>query len=153
MSETLSDPQQYEVAIEGEGGGVYTGRITGKEIAYEERGEVTVYLTEDERVIAHHGDKLQALRARGPGRRAAGLVGQRGVCGGDDRARREAGDRLVSNSAMPAGRSVSTCSVRITPSRIFLRREFKGDCYVLLPRVLVSEAAISLGDGATQGSS
>jgi hypothetical protein len=57
MSETLSNPKEYEVTIEGESG-VYTGRITGKEIAYQERGEVTVYLTDDNRVIAHDGEKL-----------------------------------------------------------------------------------------------
>ncbi len=76
VNQTLADPEEYEVTVEDQDGCIYTGRITGKEIAYDERAERTVYLTTDERVIVYDGNRLnyweitdpvEGLRALGPG--------------------------------------------------------------------------------------
>lgn len=58
MAETLTDSQTYEVEIETDAG-AFTGRIKGKEIAYDERNDVAVYLTDDERVIAYDSTRMQ----------------------------------------------------------------------------------------------
>ena len=50
---TLEKPQVYEVDVEdNDGRRRYTGRITGALIARD--GDVTVYLTDDERVLTHN---------------------------------------------------------------------------------------------------
>jgi hypothetical protein len=62
VSTTLDQPQTYELSLEDEDGRYYTGRITGKEIAYDERSGhsvIKVYLTEDERVIVHDDANLR----------------------------------------------------------------------------------------------
>lgn len=51
MAVTLQDPSEYEVALEDDEGRPYTGRITGSLIA--EDRDLTVYLTNDERVILY----------------------------------------------------------------------------------------------------
>ena len=57
VSNTLQDIQTYEVEIEDRNGYTYTGRITGTCIA--ESGDVSVYLTEDGRVIGHNASRLE----------------------------------------------------------------------------------------------
>ena len=51
MNDTLAESQEYKVAVEDRDGRVFAGRITGRAIAVS--GDVTVYLTDDERVLAH----------------------------------------------------------------------------------------------------
>ncbi len=53
VSKALEDPKTYEVALEDRDGRGYVGRITGKEIAFDDRAEKTVYLTTDERILVH----------------------------------------------------------------------------------------------------
>src|SRR5437764_582775 len=48
MSTTLEETQTYEVGLEDQEGRPYTGRVTGKRIAFDERRGVEVFLTEDE---------------------------------------------------------------------------------------------------------
>lgn len=57
MAKTLAEPQEFKVAIEDSEGRYYTGRISGSLIAYDDRREVSVYLTTDERVIVYDGGK------------------------------------------------------------------------------------------------
>jgi hypothetical protein len=56
---TLQTSQEYQLDLEDEDGRAYTGRIVGKEIAWDEREETSVYLTSDERVIAYDGRRLR----------------------------------------------------------------------------------------------
>jgi hypothetical protein len=57
MAATLADPQMFKLEIEDRDGTAYTGRITGKLIAADDRKGVEVYLTEDERVILYDGER------------------------------------------------------------------------------------------------
>ncbi len=57
MSATLRKTQAYELDLEDEDGGIYTGRITGMMIA--EDGDIAVYLTEDKRLIVYDGGNLR----------------------------------------------------------------------------------------------
>jgi hypothetical protein len=57
MSTTLEDPETYEVYVEDADGRSYTGRITGVSIASDDRTDVEIFLTTDERVIAYDGGK------------------------------------------------------------------------------------------------
>jgi hypothetical protein len=59
VSETLNKGETYEVPLMDDEGNHYEGRITGKEIAYEPLRDISVYLTDDKRVIVHDGDNLQ----------------------------------------------------------------------------------------------
>jgi phage I-like protein len=58
MTETLSKTTTHEVPLDDDEGR-YTGRITGAEIAANERNDVRVFLTDDERVIVHDGENLK----------------------------------------------------------------------------------------------
>ena len=71
VSKTLDKPQEFKLDLETKDGGQgYVGRITGALIADDERGECSVYLTNDERVIVydwkrldyHEIDDVSALR-------------------------------------------------------------------------------------------
>lgn len=55
VTKTLTDPQTFELDLEDRDGNAYTGRITGAKIADDR--DVTIYLTDDERVIAYEADK------------------------------------------------------------------------------------------------
>jgi hypothetical protein len=57
MSKTLNKPETYELELDDDETGQYTGRITGKLIA--EDDDVAVYLTERERVIVYDGSLLR----------------------------------------------------------------------------------------------
>jgi hypothetical protein len=57
MKATLKAPETYEVYIENDDGRGFTGRITGASIAYDDRSEVEVFLTADERVLVYDGTK------------------------------------------------------------------------------------------------
>jgi len=56
VEDTLDKAQTFELALENQNGDHYTGRITGARIAV--GPECSVYLTDDERVIAHDEDRL-----------------------------------------------------------------------------------------------
>ena len=58
VRKTLAKPQVHKLDLENSNGIGYFGRITGAEIVYDERSKVTVYLTEDERVIVYDSKKL-----------------------------------------------------------------------------------------------
>lgn len=55
VKKSLEEPETFEVAISDDEGREYIGRINGTEIAAEEPGEVSVFLTTDERVIVYDG--------------------------------------------------------------------------------------------------
>lgn len=57
MSETLNTTKTHELDLENEDGELYTGRITGTQIA--EDDDVLLYLADDERVIAYDAGKLR----------------------------------------------------------------------------------------------
>ena len=60
VAATLNDVQVHEVEIEDSDGQFWTGRITGTCIAQDnDKGEVEVYLTDDERVIVYDGRRRQ----------------------------------------------------------------------------------------------
>lgn len=56
VAQTLSEPQVYEVDLVDDEGRLYTGRITGAQLAEDDRREV--FLTEDERLLFYDGRKL-----------------------------------------------------------------------------------------------
>jgi hypothetical protein len=49
----------HTMELETPDGASYEGRVTGWQIAYDERQDITVYLTEDERLIVHDAGKLR----------------------------------------------------------------------------------------------
>ena len=101
MKATLEETQVHEVGIEDEEGRNYKGRITGTQIAYEERGEVSVFLTEDERVIVYDGKAGPLGRHR---RRRGGVAWVAWPCHvfrGDARARHHARSRPSRDSESP----------------------------------------------------
>ncbi len=51
VAQTLSAPQTFEFAVQDGEGSFFTGRLTGKEIAHDDRRRTNVYVTDDERVI------------------------------------------------------------------------------------------------------
>lgn len=53
---------------------MFTGRIVGKEIAYNEKDELTVYLTEDRRVLLRDGNKLKYWQIDDPVEELRGLI-------------------------------------------------------------------------------
>jgi hypothetical protein len=59
MAEAQGATKVHEVYVEDEDGRGFTGRITGAEIAYNDRNDVTVYVTDDERVIVHDADRAR----------------------------------------------------------------------------------------------
>ncbi len=75
MKATLDDMQVYEVEVEDDEGKVYTGRITGSQIAYDESGDVTVFLTDDERVIVHDGKRMKYWVLDDPEEQLRGWLG------------------------------------------------------------------------------
>src|SRR5690242_14088286 len=48
-------PKTHTLELETPDGARYDGTITGWQIAWDERSDVTVYFTEDERLIVHDG--------------------------------------------------------------------------------------------------
>ena len=58
MNATLTDAETIELNLEDRDGNQYRGRITGKLIASNERNDLEVYLTDDERIILYDGGKL-----------------------------------------------------------------------------------------------
>lgn len=64
MSKTLSASQEYKVAVEDKDRRVFTGRITGRVIAVS--GDLTVYLTDDERVLVHDAFRTKYWQAHDP---------------------------------------------------------------------------------------
>jgi hypothetical protein len=56
---TLESPEVYERDLKSKNGNIYTGRITGKLIASDEKRGVEVFLTHDERLLALDGRNLQ----------------------------------------------------------------------------------------------
>ena len=60
VSDTLSETQNtYEVDVEDENGRAYTGRITGHQVAQDDRNNLLVFLTQDEHVILYDTNRLQ----------------------------------------------------------------------------------------------
>jgi hypothetical protein len=59
VSKTLAEPQTFELTLEDHDGHIYTGRVTGACIAESRHGEVSVFLTDDERVIVYEDDRRQ----------------------------------------------------------------------------------------------
>ena len=59
VNETLEKTTEYMLDLEDQEGRIYTGRLTGQLIAYDERTTASVFLTTEERVILHNPDKLQ----------------------------------------------------------------------------------------------
>jgi hypothetical protein len=57
MARTLKEPQTFELDMADEGVG-YIGRIKGRRIATDRRGDVEVYLTNDERLLAYYRSAL-----------------------------------------------------------------------------------------------
>ena len=57
MAKTLSESQEHQVGVEDKDGRFFTGRITGSVIAISD--DLTVYLTDDERVLVHDSNKLR----------------------------------------------------------------------------------------------
>jgi hypothetical protein len=53
---TLKDPEDFELRISAERG-YYTGRIRGAKIAGSDRGDVEVFLTENENVVVYDTNK------------------------------------------------------------------------------------------------
>jgi hypothetical protein len=58
MSTTLTDLETIQLDLEDDEGLPYTGRFTGRVIAENDRNDVVVYVTEDERVILYDGERL-----------------------------------------------------------------------------------------------
>jgi hypothetical protein len=53
MEKTLTGLREIEIEVQSRDGD-YIGRFVGREIAYSDREEVAVFLTEDQRVILYH---------------------------------------------------------------------------------------------------
>jgi hypothetical protein len=64
VSNLLTDPKTYTVDLESETGGSYTGRITGRLIAYDDH--VQVYLADDERVILYDEPSQKCMEVEYP---------------------------------------------------------------------------------------
>jgi post-segregation antitoxin (ccd killing protein) len=57
VNETLAKTKEHLLNLTDDEERPYQGRLTGTEIAYDERNDIAVYLTDDERVIVHDGQK------------------------------------------------------------------------------------------------
>ena len=103
ISNTLTEPQTFELQLEDEEGRSYTGRITGSLIATG-RGDVELYLLDDERVIGYDPNRpehweLGNQATIGPRTGDPRLPQRRQrLHRGDARARREAGRRPVARA-------------------------------------------------------
>jgi hypothetical protein len=74
MSQTLTETETFELALEDEDGNPYTGRITGTAIDSDDKGR-EIYLTEDERVIVYDESKLDYWIVEDPERELEGWPG------------------------------------------------------------------------------
>lgn len=59
MSSALKDTQTHELQLEDKEGNPFTGRIAGTVLAEDVRHDVTVFLTDDERVIVYDERRSQ----------------------------------------------------------------------------------------------
>lgn len=59
VENTLSDSQTIELELEDDEGRIYTGRITGAEIARQDHGDWSVFLAQDGRVILYDGERMK----------------------------------------------------------------------------------------------
>ena len=59
VSNTLSTPQTFDLDLQDADGRWYVGRVTGTEIAINDDGDVVIYLTDDERVIAYEAENAR----------------------------------------------------------------------------------------------
>jgi post-segregation antitoxin (ccd killing protein) len=68
----IDTPQAFEIDLEDKDGHFYKGRITGAVIA-SDGGDVTVYLTDDERVLVHDVGRLDYYEVQDPESELEGL--------------------------------------------------------------------------------
>jgi hypothetical protein len=66
VTKTLNDVQTYEVAVEDAEGRTFLGRITGQLIAENDRAEIEVFLTQDERVLVYDGARMKHYELTDP---------------------------------------------------------------------------------------
>ena len=64
--ETTTHVETYEVGVEDEEGRTYVGRITGQQIASDERTQMEVYRTEDGRVLLYDGERQKYWEVQYP---------------------------------------------------------------------------------------